>query len=295
MCGVLPLFLTRIPILGAKLTSLPYDAGSGGPLAADTASVVALANAAACRAHQLAVDHIEIRCDGPLSGLEDLPFARREPLIISEVAIGSGEDVLARVSTDQRRSVGKALRRGVSVRAAERLADMRRFYEVYCRVFRTMGTPPYGWRYFDLVWQRLGTTGEAVLHLAELNGDCVGGALLFCWGRRVISKFTLCLPEVEGFRVSAALYAETIRHACALGASSLSWGTSAPSQTGLIAFKERWAAVTRPVVIYGQAVRSPLPSIEHLYDSDTVVRRAWRHLPLSLTKIGGAMLNRWYC
>ena len=33
--GVLPMFLVRLPFLGSKLISLPYDIGSGGALAID--------------------------------------------------------------------------------------------------------------------------------------------------------------------------------------------------------------------------------------------------------------------
>lgn len=293
--GVLPLLMTSLPVVGRKLTSLPYDAGSGGPLAVDPAASAALLEAAIARAHALGVRYLEVRCDRPRPEFAGLPLETREPLLITDVSLDGSEDVFRRVKSDQRRSAGAAARRGVEVRRAETLGDVRRFYEMYCRVFRSMGTPPYGWRYFRTVWRRLGESGGAVVHLAEVEGTCIGGSLLYCGGRHVVAKFILSLPSAAQYRAAAALFDRALRHAHGIGATTLSWGTSAPQQTGLVEFKERWAGETRPVVVYGHAVRAPLPRIEDLYDANTPVRRAWRRLPLTVTKVGGAVLNRWFC
>ena len=79
------------------------------------------------------------------------------------------------------------------------------------------------------------------------------------------------------------------------GYAHLSWGTSSRQQTGLIEFKERWGARSRPAVFYDLAVRRKVPSVEAYYDSDGLAQRAWRKLPLGLTPLLGNWINRWFC
>src|SRR3954454_5232514 len=63
--GILPLFHVQAPLLGSKLISLPYDIGSGGALAADTASELALVKQAVEIARERKVDYLELRYGQP--------------------------------------------------------------------------------------------------------------------------------------------------------------------------------------------------------------------------------------
>jgi hypothetical protein len=294
VAGVLPMFQVRFPGLGRKLVSLPYDVGSGGPLADDAEAEAALALAARQLAVQSGVSYVQLRCASPRPGVESVGFERSEPVLISDLHLAAG-DPWSRVSSDNRQSIRKAARRGVTVRPAESEADFEAFYRIYLRVFRAFGTPPYGPRYFPELWRRLGPGGHVRLLLAALNGRTVGGLLLFTAGRNWVSKFAACEPESVSARTYAALYGAAIDLAVAEKADRLSWGSSAPRQRGLIEFKERWGAVTAPAVLYSQAIGGRVPSLEAYYDEDGLARRVWRRLPLGLTVSLGEVLNRWFC
>jgi hypothetical protein len=293
--GVLPLYLVQAPLLGSKLISIPYDIGSGGTLAADPASERSLVERAIAIARERKVNYLELRYGQPQDYLESLGFQKSEPVLISEMALGEEEQVWLQVEKDHRKAVQKAAKRGIEVREAVTLADFREFERVQLHVFRDFGTPPYGSNYFPALWRNLQEQGHVKVLLSYVDGDCVGGLVLFGWGRNMVSKFAACLPHAVPLRAYAALYWRAIQIAIQAGYERLSWGTSSRDQAGLVEFKERWGAVTRPAVLYSLPINGSIPDISKYYDSTGLERRVWRKLPIPVTQLGGRILSRWFC
>ena len=293
--GVLPLFRVRMPLLGSKLISLPYDIGSGGALAADEPAERALIERAVALARERRVDFLELRCARAHAVPESLGFRRSEPVLLSEMELDGEATVWGRVSRDHRKAMRKAVTRGVAVRETDRPEDFERFYRVYLRAFRAFGTPPYPARYFPALHRHLSATRSVRLLLAEVDGRCVGGLLLFCRGPNWVSKFAACLPEAVSLRTYPLLYGRAIELGLAAGCRRLGWGSSARSQTGLIEFKDRWGSRTWPAAVYGLPLRGSLPSLERYYDSEGIRQRVWRRLPLAATRVLGGPINRWFC
>lgn len=297
--AVLPLFFVRMPWLPTsrwtKLVSLPYDIGAGGALALDDEAEAATVAHAIEIARTRQVAFLELRCASPRRALESLPLRRSEPVVISDLELDGEAAVWGRVAEDHRKAVRKANKRGIVVREATSLADYRQFHAIYLRVFRDFGTPPYGDDYFPALFRLLHASGQARLLLAYASDRCIGGLLIFSGGQNLVSKFAACLPEGIPLRAYAALYWSAIRLGLDLKQRTLSFGTSSPQQTGLIEFKQRWGARTHPAVIYDLSVRGSAPDLAGFYDSTHWTRRLWRHLPLRVTRLGGAALNRWYC
>jgi FemAB-related protein (PEP-CTERM system-associated) len=293
--GVLPLFEIRAPLLGSKLISLPYDVGSGGALVIDPGAERALFERAIEVARELRATYLEVRCALPRPVLEDLGMRRSEPVLISDMLLDGEEQVRRRVASDHRKAIRKAETRGVTVREATTLEEFQRFYDVYLRVFRDFGTPPYGATYFPTLWRQLFPSRGVRLLLAFHAERCVGGLLLFCWGRNLVSKFAACLPEAVPLRAYAALYWQAICLGLAEGYRRLSWGTSSRDQTGLIEFKERWGAQSLPAQVYTLPIGGRVPSLERYYDANGLAQRLWRRLPVWATPWLGGPLNRWFC
>lgn len=293
IAGILPMFHIRLPILGSKLVSIAYDIGSGGALGIDQAVECALIEAAIRRAREQRVNYLELRYSEPHAAAEALGLVKAEPVIITELEL-DGERVWSRMKGDHRRSINTARQRGVVIREGASEADYLAFYRIMLRVFRAFGTPPYGPGYFRALWKLLHPSGASRLLLAYSGERCIGGMLLFCWGKVLIDKFCLALPEAASLRPTAALYARAIELGLELGFEKLNMGTSARTQTGLIEFKERWGATSRPAVFYSLPVQGKVPPIEKYYDSNGIVQKIWRKLPVSLTPLGGS-LYRWFC
>ena len=295
LTGVLPMFRVKAPWSRARLVSLPYDVGSGGTVATDDESVALLVTEAMRVARHDGLHSLELRPAKPVPVLETLGLERSDLVVVSTLPIESHDATWQRVSTDNRQSIRKAAKRGVTVRPATSVEDYVAFYDVYLKVFRAFGTPPYGRRYFTELYHAFHSSGESRLLLAVVDGRIVGGLLAFVFGRGIVSKFAAVLDEVVDLRVYPALYGACIDLSLELGATWLSWGSSSRAQVGLIDFKRRWGATAETAVRYTLSVTGSPPDIERYYDTDGLARRLWKHLPLPATSVFGGLLNRWFC
>ena len=70
----------------------------------------------------------------------------------------------------------------------------------------------------------------------------VGGLLLFCWQKNLVSKFAAALPEAVPLRAYSPCTAAPSISASRWVRSASSWVPSRVEQQGLIEFKERWGA-----------------------------------------------------
>lgn len=293
--GVLALYKVRLPLLGAKWLSLPFDVGSGGPLADGSDGERLLLARAVELARESPAKYLQLRARRAPAGADELGFTASTPLRVTRLEVDGEQQAWARVAKHHQRSVRTAEKRGVRVRPAASLEDVRAFHAVYLRAFRDFGTPPYPWSYFRAAWERLRPPGHAHLLLAEAEGAVIGGMLLFGWHRTLAMKFAIVLPETQALRPYAALYWAAIQLAAARGHREISWGSSAPAQTGLLEFKERWGGASAPVHFHDLALRAAPPDIERYYDSEGFARRVWKRLPIPLTALLGGPLNRWFC
>ncbi len=293
--GGLPLFHVKVPFIGSKLISLPYDIGSGGALTDDEESAQALICEAISLAKHLQVDFLQLRGKSTIPEREALGLQESSPVLISEMNLSTEQAALAAMSKDHRKGIRKAETRGVTVREASSWEDFQKFFNVYLEVFRDFGTPAYGEKYFHLIFKRLLPIGAVRLLLAEIQGQCVGGLLLFCGGQNLVSKFAVCLPQYVDRRAYVLLYWEAIKVGLGLGFRRLSWGTSSKDQQGLIAFKKGWGSLTQPAFLLSAAIQGSVPNIETYYDSNGLARRLWKKTPRFITRMAGPPLNRWYC
>ena len=199
---------------------------------------------------------------------------------------------------DHRKAVQKAAKRGIEVREAVTVADFREFERVQLQVFRDFGTPPYGSNYFPTLWRNLQAQGKCGRsYLLTSMGSCRSRRPGVIRLGQEHGQQIRCLPAASPspLRAYAALYWRAIQLGIQLGYERMSWGTSSRDQTGLVEFKERWGAITRPAVLYSLPVNGTIPDISKYYDSTGLERRAWRKLPLPLTQLGGRVLSRWFC
>jgi hypothetical protein len=295
VCGVLPSFVIRLPLLGAKLVSLPYDIGSGGALADDAEAERALVAGICDAGRAERVRYVELRYADERPALAGASLLESRPVLLSDIAVSTREATWARIKKDQKGSIRMARSRGVTVREAREEADYAAFYDVYLTAFRDFGTPPYGPRYFPELHRRFHASGAVRLLLADADGHTVGGLLLFCFQGAWVNKFTACRSDAAALRAPAALYGEALERALAAGIRRFSMGSSAPHQTGLIEFKERWGATSRLAVAYSAAVTGAPPDLARYFNEAGLAQRAWRQLPLFVTRALGGPLNRWFC
>jgi lipid II:glycine glycyltransferase (peptidoglycan interpeptide bridge formation enzyme) len=224
--------------------------------------------------------------------VETRPFAR------CEISLESPDENWRRLSSNHRRNVGIAEKRGVSVSAASSWEEMEAFYRILANHYnRHLGVPILGKPFFWHVWAKLIQHNHACLLLARLDQQIIGGHLLYFSGKTLISKYCSSRKDGELRRVyvSYALFWDAIRMGIEQGYVALNLGITGRSNTGLLDFKSRFGAAVGDVYFYYYPISGAIPDYENYYKSYSAVKKAWTLMPESVASLFGQMINQWIC
>jgi hypothetical protein len=180
-------------------------------------------------------DHVDLA-----AGLEALGLRGTTSATHVIDLVGGYSAVATGYSATIRNQIGKAHRRGVSVRHARDEADVRSYYEIHRRLVEQRDWR--GFRYpFDLLHElsRLGTFGR--LLLAEHEGQLIAGGLFFLDGDSVLYWHGASDRQHSERFASRAVMDAAIRWACDVGATSFNLGSSA-GIASIESFKSMWGA-----------------------------------------------------
>ncbi len=282
--GVLPLAEVKSLLFGHSLVSLPF-AVYGGVAAASPAAVAALEYQAQSLAHELAVDHLELRnvrqrhADWPL---QDLYVTFRKPLA-PEV-----EANLLAIPRKQRAMVRKGIKNGLR---SEIDTDTARFFALYADNVHRHGTPALSKRYFQELQRVFGADCEA-LTVVDGSGCAQSGVLSFYFRDEV-------LPYYAGDRVSARdlaandfKYWELMRRSCERGLRLFDYGRSKRG-TGSYSFKKNWGFEPQPLSYeYCLYRRQSVPQNNPSNAKYRLLIETWRKLPVGVANWLGPKVVR---
>lgn len=162
------------------------------------------------------------------------------------VSLADGFDRLwaERFARQRRQRTRRAEKLGVTVRAAERDADLSRFYEIYAERMRALASPDV---YPREVFDRLigdGEPGRVRLFVAEHDGRIVGGHFNFYFRDTAFIWYGVTTAEGDKVQAGTLLYVSCIRDACDSGMRHYNLGSSL-GKASLIDFKESLGGVAR--------------------------------------------------
>jgi CelD/BcsL family acetyltransferase involved in cellulose biosynthesis len=293
----LPLFMVRFPGLGSKIVSTPYDGCYGGFAADDHHVHNDLIRTAIRLAKESRARFVEIRSQTPVAGLTGAGFIEHKPLLITELELIGIDENFKRFSTGHRRNVRYAEKRGVTTSKAQKPEDMRKFFTLLRMHYKDLGIPFFSQKFFDEIWNSLIEKETAVLHLASVGDETIGGHLMFKSGTALISKYAAYSKQAR-YRnkyVSYALYWEAIRFGIEHGFSLFNMGVTGRENTGLLDFKNRFGARTREVSFYYYPIRGQVPDYSELYHGFQFAKKVWRWAPSTITSYLGHWVNKWFC
>ncbi len=286
-----------------RLSSLPRTPFSG-PLATDAGAEHALVAAAIELQTARDGSMLELRlaptgrAQPHLAGVETVPwrptYRLRLPLTADELSFGDGR---------ARRRIAwachHARRLGVELRLAESIDDVEAWHRLYLESMRGHLAPARCRRFFEGVWDTLGSAGMARLVLAERDTgrgrELVAGSFFLHHGRTVFYAFDGRRHDEASLRASDLIQRDTIRWACDAGFDWYDLGEVAGEQHGLAAFKRKWGAEPHPLMrLY---LPSPARARSSTPEEPSLVfrtaRRSWNHVPLGITaRIGEALYAR---
>lgn len=282
--GVLPLVHLRSRLFGNALISNAYGV-YGGPVASDEASLGALNEAAVGLAAKLGVDYLEYRLRSP----SIQPWLRNSGLYATfrKRLAPDPETTLNAVPRKRRAMLRKAKALGLK---SEVDTDVRRFYRVYSRRVRDLGTPVYPASYFRTLLEVFGSDCEV---LTVVRGKTpLSSVIAFHWRDEVLPYYGGGIDEARQCAANDFMYGELMRRACDKGARVFDFGRSKVG-TGTFAYKSIWGFEPEPLHHEYLLLRADeMPNVNPLNPKYAVLIALWRRLPLCVANALGPRISR---
>jgi FemAB-related protein (PEP-CTERM system-associated) len=293
--GVLPLFLVRSLIFGRSLVAIPL-AVYGGVLATTAAAETMLLQRATALGMECGAKYLEFR-GNPHSQKRTLMEAagvdastRQKDLYVTFMGeIDPADDVnLSRIPRKQRRMVRQGEKHGLRfVLDNSRLSE---FYKVYAESVRNLGTPVYGYSYFEKIVE--GFNDRCKIFLVEYQAKVVAGVLVFFYKDQVMPYYGGALKQYFHLAPNDFMYWELMRYGAAHGYKIFDFGRSKKG-TGSFDFKRHWGFEPRPLSYFYYPIKGqPIPDTSSLNPRLQWAIRIWRNLPLKLTMAIGPRIVR---
>ena len=287
--GVLPLFHVRSRLFGSMLVSTP-NAIYGGVLADDTDARRALIAEAKRLATHLRVDHLELRDPRDDGGPSEPELWRKDLYVTFEHPITADEAaLLGSFPKKLRNMIRKAWKHNLrsEVGRGELLDE---FYDVFATNMRNLGTPVFSKRLFAGFLREFPETCDI---LVVRQGRRVAGATMnFYFRDTVLPHYASAYREFYPAGVSNFMFWELMRTAAARGYTRFDFGRS-KLNSGSWAFKRSWKMHERPLPYkYFLVGAAHMPNLTPLNPKFELMIRAWKRLPVGVTKLLGPMIVR---
>jgi len=283
--GILPLVWLKSRLFGNLLCSVPFFSYAG--IAAETEEArEQLLAATIDLARQLNIGYIELRQQQRTS--TDLRSKTNKNTLISDLS-ADPEDMLGRLTTKMRTNVRRALKTGLHAEfgGAEFLDD---FYEVFALKMRELGTPVYGKAFFAEILRAFPRESYICRILHEEN--IVAAAFLTGYREAVEANWSASSPQFLNLRPNMFMFWSLLCFAGQKGYRVFDFGRSTVG-SGTYEFKLQWN--TRPQPLFWEYWTPSGDAALELNPENPRYKlaiRAWRAMPLSLTKLLGPRIAR---
>lgn len=284
--GALPLVEQSSLVFGRYLNAVPYFT-YGGILADNDEVAAALAGRAAGLAAERKCSHLELRQFAALGGL-DLAERRDKVTMLLELP-GTGEALAGMLGSKLRSQVRRAEREDPEVRigGAELLPD---FYAVFSANMHYLGTPVYGRRFFDAVYDALQDVLE--VFVIRVGGRPEAAAITVNHGSRVEVPWAAASLAAKRTAVNMRLYFEMLKRTVDAGVGTFDFGRCTPD-SGTYRFKAQWGAKPHQLHWY-YWLRSghSVPQLNNANPRYALAVSAWRRLPLRCANLLGPIIAK---
>lgn len=283
--GVLPAVMMKSWLFGRAMVSVPF-VNYGGVLATDERDARALLDQAANVAARERLAHLQLR--HLTRRFDDLPV-RRHKVTMRLALPPDATQAWERLDRKVRNQVKKAQKNELTTETGGREL-LRAFYTVFASNMRDLGTPVYGRRFFDEVFDQFPL--QTRLFLVRYRGAPVAAAIGYTY------RDVLAIPWASSTRASRPLCANTllywhaILHAIADGRATLDFGQSTPGDGGF-QFKRQWGAEPSPLYWeYRLVTGGRLPDQSPANPKFKPAIAMWKRLPLRVATWLGPSIVR---
>jgi FemAB-related protein (PEP-CTERM system-associated) len=283
--GVLPLFECRGLLGGRALISVPY-AVYGGICATSVEARRALVEAARVLGRRCGAAYVELRqkrdqgLDLPTKSLY-VTFAR---------AISKDDEENARaIPRKQRRMTRQGEKYGLRVELGGDHLDA--FYEIYAHSLHNLGSPVFPRQLVRGVAESFDKDAE--LLTIWKDDEMIAGVLSLFFENQILPYYGAAYRDARQYAVNDFMYWELMKYAARTGYQVFDFGRSREG-AGSYDFKRHWGF--EPVPLPYQYVLlngTKLPNLSPSNPKFALAARAWRRLPLPVTKRLGPLVTRY--
>ena len=271
--GVLPLVRLTSRLFGDYLVSMPFF-NYGGAVGVNEQIEQSLMQRAVDLGKSLGVSHIEFRGDKVKQG----DWNVRTDKVNMLLDLPAEEEVLWKALGAKRRSqINRPLREGVDVQIGG-LELLDKFYEVFARNMRDLGTPVYGKEFFAEILKVFPNYSTIVL--VQLKGKPAGAAFLIGFRGFLEIPWASTVSDYNKFGINMFMYWEVLKFAITKGYKTFDFGRST-IDSGTYRFKKQWGA--EPKQLYWHYWLRDGQSMPQLTPSNPKYQLAiktWQRLPL---------------
>jgi len=284
--GIFPLARMRGRLGGNRLVSMPY-LDQGGVLAASDEEASELWRAGLRLAKRLGAAGVEARGDAPPPFSAPEHSTQRCRWVVS--LEGSRDDLWRSIGPKVRNQVRKARRLGLVTRGVP-IADLPRFYRLFARNMRDLGSPVHALKFFQELLTVFESRATLYLTLDADERPVAGGiALRFQDG--------LCVPWASSLRAARpscpnhSLYWKILVDASRQGCRTFDFGRSTLG-TGPARFKRHWGARAEPLVWTSVDPEGrPVPEAPWSARDHGLLVAIWSRLPLGVSNRLGPVVR----
>jgi FemAB-related protein (PEP-CTERM system-associated) len=282
--GVLPTVLLDSWLFGRALISLPF-VNYGGVLADDPLTERALLEAAVAAVREHRCKHLELRHVG--RHFDDLPCKQHKVtmLLPLQPAPALWDDLDKKV----RNQVRKAQKSGLTYQdGGVELLD--RFYAVFARNMRDLGTPVYSRNFFAQILKAF--PERTRVHVVSQGSTPAAAGLTFQTGSTVEIPWASAVRDFNALCANPLLYWSMLEGAAGRGCATFDFGRSTPDE-GTYKFKAQWGAEPVPLCWeYSLLAGGELPNTSPTNPKFALAVSMWKKLPLQLANRLGPMIVR---
>ncbi len=282
ICAVLPLAVMKHILFGKRLVSLPFCV-YGGILSTDEKATTLLEQEVLAIASQLNVDYVELRHTTPKLGWQsrDLYYRFRKPIS------ADAEANMKAIPRKQRAMVRKGIKADLHWQIDEQLDD---FYGAYECSVRNLGTPVFARAYFRKLREVFADACDILTVTHE--GKVVASVMSFYFRDEVLPYYGGGNPSARKLAGNDFMYWSLMCHASERGARIFDYGRS-KAGTGAFNFKKYWGFEPEPLAYeYLPVGKSAIPELNPLNPRYRIAIKAWKKIPLPITRVIGPMLSR---
>lgn len=284
--GVLPLVHLTSLLFGNIACSMPF-VNYGGPCATTPDVEAALLDACAEVAQEWRVNYVELRCRHHLG--PRYPSSQHKVSMTLDLSADS-EAVFNAFERDHRREIRRGVKNGYVARigGAELVDD---FYLIMTESWRALGTPIFAKSYIEEICRVFGDQIRVCV-VYDGAGRPAAAALDGVHGTTVEGMWLGIAGEHRRQGVGYVLYWELIKSAGEAGYKRFHLGRSS-KDSGAEQFKKKWNADSLQLYWhYILRTRAEIPDLNVDAPRFQLAIKAWRKLPLPVTKILGPLISR---